>query len=110
MKWVWLNSAGTLGRLEPPEPVPVGSPVCAMNPGMTRWKFEAVIELLLHQRLDLRDVLGRPVRAKLDRDLAVLRRENNGVVGILGRPGGRSGEKREPERGASAASEHERTL
>ena len=32
-----LNSAGRLGRVEPPVPVPVGSPVCAMNPGMTRW-------------------------------------------------------------------------
>jgi len=26
-----------VGSWEPPAPVPVGSPVCAMNPGMTRW-------------------------------------------------------------------------
>src|SRR6185437_13910953 len=38
LKWVWLNSAGRLGSLEPPPPVPVGSPVWAMKPGMTRWK------------------------------------------------------------------------
>ena len=56
------------------DPAPVGSPVCAMKPGMTRWKVEAVVELLLYQRLDLRDVLGRPIRAKLDRNVAVLRR------------------------------------
>ena len=31
------NSALRSGRSEPPEPVPVGSPVCAMKPGMTRW-------------------------------------------------------------------------
>ena len=37
LKWVALNSAGRFGRLEPPVPVPVGSPVWAMKPGMTRW-------------------------------------------------------------------------
>ena len=38
LKWVAVNSAGMLGRSDPPEPVPVGSPVCAMKSGMTRWK------------------------------------------------------------------------
>jgi lipopolysaccharide export system permease protein len=33
-----LNSAGRSASSEPPRPVPVGSPVCAMKPGMTRWK------------------------------------------------------------------------
>src|SRR5215212_4472745 len=33
------NSAGMSGSFEPPMPVPVGSPVCAMNPSMTRWKI-----------------------------------------------------------------------
>src|SRR5208282_1495461 len=32
VKCVLLNSAGRMGRVEPPVPVPVGSPVCAMNP------------------------------------------------------------------------------
>ena len=32
------NSAGRSGSSEPPVPVPVGSPVCAMKPSMTRWK------------------------------------------------------------------------
>ncbi len=31
------NSAGTSGSLEPPRPVPVGSPVWAMKPSITRW-------------------------------------------------------------------------
>ena len=33
------NSAGRSGLSEPPRPVPVGSPVCAMKPGITRWKM-----------------------------------------------------------------------
>ena len=32
------NSAGRFGRSDLPVPVPVGSPVWAMKPGMTRWK------------------------------------------------------------------------
>ena len=32
------NSALRSGLDEPPVPVPVGSPVCAMKPGITRWK------------------------------------------------------------------------
>ena len=32
-----LNSALRSGSSEPPEPVPVGSPVWAMKPSMTRW-------------------------------------------------------------------------
>jgi hypothetical protein len=31
------NSAGRSGLSELPRPVPVGSPVCAMKPGITRW-------------------------------------------------------------------------
>ncbi len=31
------NSAVRSGCLLPPMPVPVGSPPCAMKPGMTRW-------------------------------------------------------------------------
>src|SRR5215467_558082 len=31
------NSALRSPRSDPPVPVPVGSPVCAMNPGITRW-------------------------------------------------------------------------
>ena len=31
-----LNSACRLGSSEPPAPVPVGSPVCAINPAITR--------------------------------------------------------------------------
>ena len=34
---VWVNSAGTLGRSDLPVPVPVGSPVWAMKPSITRW-------------------------------------------------------------------------
>ena len=33
-----LNSAVRSGNLEPPRPVPSGSPPCAMKPGITRWK------------------------------------------------------------------------
>ncbi len=33
-----LNSCGRSGSLLPPMPVPVGSPPCAMKPGITRWK------------------------------------------------------------------------
>jgi hypothetical protein len=50
---------------------------------------------------------------KLDRDLAVLRRQDDRIVGVLSGPSGGSGgsgEKRKRECGASAASEHERTL
>ena len=32
-----LNSAFRSGFFDPPLPVPVGSPPCAMKPGMTRW-------------------------------------------------------------------------
>ncbi len=32
------NSALRSGFFDPPLPVPVGSPPCAMKPGMTRWK------------------------------------------------------------------------
>ena len=32
-----LNSAGTLGSVEPPVPSPLGSPLCAMKPSITRW-------------------------------------------------------------------------
>ena len=35
---VLVNSAGILGRLDLPVPVPVGSPVWAMKPSITRWK------------------------------------------------------------------------
>ena len=55
---------------------------------------EAVVELLLHQRLDLGDVLGRPVGPEQDHDLAVLRRHDDGVVGVAGGIGRRSGEER----------------
>ena len=37
LKGVWLNSAGMFGRSEPPVPLPLGSPVWAMKPAMTRW-------------------------------------------------------------------------
>ena len=70
-------------------------------------EHDAVVELLLHQRLDLRDVLGRPVGAQADDDLAVLGRQDDRIGGIFGRPGGGSGDKRKPERGASAECEHE---
>ena len=33
-----LNSALRSGSCDPPPPVPVGSPVCAMKPSITRWK------------------------------------------------------------------------
>ena len=32
------NSAGRSSYFEPPRPVPVGSPVWAMKPSITRWK------------------------------------------------------------------------
>jgi hypothetical protein len=32
-----LNSALRSGLSEPPMPVPVGSPPCAMKPSITRW-------------------------------------------------------------------------
>ena len=33
------NSALRSGRSDPLVPVPLGSPPCAMKPGMTRWNF-----------------------------------------------------------------------
>jgi len=36
---VGLNSAFRSGSCEPPCPVAVGSPVCAMNPSITRWNL-----------------------------------------------------------------------
>ena len=33
------NSAGMFGRLEPPVPLPFGSPVWAMKPSITRWNL-----------------------------------------------------------------------
>ena len=36
---IGLNSALRSGSEEPPRPVPVGSPVCAMKPSITRWNF-----------------------------------------------------------------------
>src|SRR5580698_1351954 len=33
-----LNSALRFGYFDPPVPVPLGQPVCAMNPSITRWK------------------------------------------------------------------------
>ena len=38
LKGVGVNSAGRFGRSDSPVPVPVGSPVWAMKPSMTRWK------------------------------------------------------------------------
>src|SRR5438552_945120 len=35
-KWALENSACILGSFDPPVPVPVGSPVCAMKPSITR--------------------------------------------------------------------------
>ena len=72
-------------------------------------KRQPVIELVFRQRLELGHGFWRPIRVKLDRNLAVLRGEDDGVV-VLGGPGGRSGEKGEPERDASAASKHEEIL
>jgi hypothetical protein len=40
-------------------------------------------------------------------NLAVLRRENDRIVRIRGRPGGGNGEERKPKRGASAERNHE---
>ena len=88
-------------------PVPVGSPVCAMKPGDDAMEHNAVVELALHQRLDLRDVLGRPVGPQTDDNLAVLGRENDRIVGVFGGPRGGNGEKGKPERGASAECKHE---
>ena len=70
-------------------------------------EHDAVVELLLHQRLDLRDVLGRPIGTQTDDDLAVLGREDDRIVWVLGGPRGGNGDKRKPERGASAECKHE---
>ena len=42
-------------------------------------EHDAVVELLLHQGLDLRDVLGRPIGTQTDDDLAVLGREDDRI-------------------------------
>ena len=39
-----LNSALRLGWSEPLVPVPVGSPPCAMKPGITRWNTHTVVK------------------------------------------------------------------
>ncbi len=68
---------------------------------------DAVVEPALHQRLDLRDVLGRPVGPQRMTTLPFLVRQDDGVVGVLGRrEGGGSGEKRKRQRGAAAEKEH----
>ena len=39
-RWgIGLNSAFRSGSCDPPVPSPLGSPPCAMKPGMTRWNF-----------------------------------------------------------------------
>ena len=110
LKWVWIElgrqvrqlraAAASSGRV-------AGLGHEARNDAV---ECQSVIELVLHQRLELGHSLRRPVRVKLDRDLAVLRGENDGVVGVLGRPGGRNGEEGKRERDASAASKHEEIL
>ena len=67
---------------------------------------DAVIKPALHQRLDLRDMLWRPVGTQPDDHLAVLRRQNDGIVRVRRRPGGWSSEKRKRQRGATAENEH----
>ena len=67
---------------------------------------DAVVEAALHQRLDLRDMLWRPVRTKPNDDLAVLGRQDDGVVRVRRGPGGWSGKKRKRQRGATAEKEH----
>src|SRR5271165_5793619 len=69
-------------------------------------KDDAVIEPALHQRLDLRDMLWRPVGTEPDDDLAVFGRQDDGIVRFRSRPGGRSGKKRKRQRGAAAEKEH----
>ena len=84
---VSVNSAGKVGQLRAARPVPVGSPVWAMKPSITRWKTIAVIEALAGQRLQALDVLGREVRSQRDGHRAVLQFQDERVfrVGRLGR-------------------------
>ena len=44
---------------------------------------EPVVELALHQRLDLGDVLGREIGPQLDDDLAVLGRQDQRVLRVV---------------------------
>ena len=76
-----LNSALSFWP-EPPLPVPVGSPVWAMKPSMTRWNTHAVIEALARQFLDAGDMAGREVGAHLDRHAAFGGLDDQGVVGF----------------------------
>ena len=51
--------------------MPVGSPVWAMKPLITRWNDDAVVEMLAHQLLDPGDMLGRQVGPQLDHHPAI---------------------------------------
>ncbi len=60
-----LNSALSFWP-EPPMPVPVGSPVWAMKPSMTRWNDHAVVEALARELLDAGDVVRREIGPHLN--------------------------------------------
>ena len=64
-------------------PVPLGQPVCAMKPSMTRWNGDAVVEALARQLLDALDVLGGEVGAQLDDDAALGRLDDERVLRIV---------------------------
>ena len=80
-KCAWLNSAWSFWP-EPPVPVPVGSPVCAMKPGDDAVEDDAVVEAPPHQRLDVRHGLGRQIGPQFDDDAALGHVEVKRVFGI----------------------------
>ena len=56
-----LNSAFRSGSVDPPSPVPFGSPPCAMKPGIDAVEVQPVVEALADERLDPLDMLRRGV-------------------------------------------------
>ena len=71
------------GSFDPPVPVPVGSRL-RHEAGYHAVKYDAVVELHLHEFLDLRDMLGCEIGAQANDDVAVSQLEDHGVIGRSG--------------------------